>query len=267
MKKSLVSGFGVCTILFFCSGMVEAGPLDHYRQMVGKREFTLKYEQVTPAPRVKNRDKLHLYNRSGMETDGIKFLTNNSSTGVLMVKGDFKYEEVVNGDNAVGKITLQGKTYNYVRGLNKGKMEYFGSGKKGAVKEEKINYFDEASYGESFGDRILTRVIQILQPDSQKALNIPKFSFYGSGNVNGGLHYEDYVCRKENEAVRYYFKGNRMVKIAAANYYKDVDGSIKGSRSIIKVLEFSPTVDKNSMQLPTGMKVEKLKAEKAGEEE
>ena len=56
------------------------------------------------------------------------------------------------------------------------------------------------------------------------------------------------------EAIRYYFKGNKMVKIAAASYYVLPNGKLDGNKAIIKIKEFSAIPDATYLNLPTGVK-------------
>ena len=56
------------------------------------------------------------------------------------------------------------------------------------------------------------------------------------------------------EVVRYYFSGMKLVKIAAASYYKKNDGTIDGRKCIIKINEFSSVPDRTLLKLPDGLK-------------
>lgn len=74
--------------------------------------------------------------------------------------------------------------------------------------------------------------------------------------MENGLSYEDYKADNSYvfEAVRYYFNGDALVKIAAANYYVLPDGRLDGDKFIIKVKAFSPVPETAYLQLPAGVK-------------
>lgn len=56
------------------------------------------------------------------------------------------------------------------------------------------------------------------------------------------------------EAIRYYFNGYTLTKIASAQFIYDDQGKLQARRCIIKVNEFSPTPAKEYLSLPAGVK-------------
>ena len=85
---------------------------------------------------------------------------------------------------------------------------------------------------------------------------IPHYEFLDSGSLDNGLTYEDFVSddSKMFSAVRYYFDGNDMKRIAFASYVKK-DGDIEGyTKSVIDVIEFVPTADQSYLSLPAELK-------------
>ena len=59
MKKifaALLTGMVLLNTMAFSSA--EAGKLVSYRDMLAQKKFTLRYENITPLPRVTNKDKL-----------------------------------------------------------------------------------------------------------------------------------------------------------------------------------------------------------------
>lgn len=84
----------------------------------------------------------------------------------------------------------------------------------------------------------------------------PDYKFFGSGSLSNGLTYEDYVSDKNNlySAVRYYFSGNNLVKVAVANYLKN-DGKVQSyEKKVININEFSTSADQTYLKLPEGLK-------------
>ena len=84
----------------------------------------------------------------------------------------------------------------------------------------------------------------------------PVYKFVGSGTLDSGLSYEDFTAEKNNTfyALRYYFSGDKMVKIAMFNYTKS-GGAITGyEKHVLDIEEFSTAPDANYLQLPPGLK-------------
>lgn len=84
----------------------------------------------------------------------------------------------------------------------------------------------------------------------------PDYKFFSSGSLNNGLTYEDFVSNRNNffSAVRYYFNGNDMVKVAIASYIKE-NGKIQSyEKKVINITEFSTNVDQNYLKLPESLK-------------
>lgn len=84
----------------------------------------------------------------------------------------------------------------------------------------------------------------------------PDYKFFGTGALPNGLTYEDFVSDKDNfySAIRYYFNGNNMVKVAIASYFKD-GGKVKSyEKKIIDITEFNTSADQNYLKLPESLK-------------
>ena len=84
---------------------------------------------------------------------------------------------------------------------------------------------------------------------------MPIYRQVGSGWLSNGLNYVDYQSNGQNmEAIRYYFNGYTLTKIASAQFIYDDQGKLQARRCIIKVNEFSPTPAKEYLSLPAGVK-------------
>ena len=89
------------------------------------------------------------------------------------------------------------------------------------------------------------------------------YKFIGSGNLEGGLSFEDFASDRNNifSAVRYYFEGDKLVKIAQASYLKNGNEIAAYEKSVINITEFSTTADQKYLSLPAELK-DKTKRDK-----
>jgi len=240
------------------SASVEASNLDTYRNLLAKGTLTLKYENITPLPRATNKDKMNFYGRDGMALEKASFLTNRQLDGIVVINGNDKYEEVAYGGHSMCSLSKGELVYYFTKVVtNKNKAEYYGTmGKKNQVAATDRNMQITFMSGESYADPVMTRLLSAILPASQKGADMPDYQYVGSGWLDNGLNYEDYRSNNNGvmEAVRYYFNGYTLVKIAAANYYAREDGKLDGSKFIIKIKEFSPTPDMSYLSLPAGVK-------------
>lgn len=115
-------------------------------------------------------------------------------------------------------------------------------------------FVEEYSYG-TF--EMTNAMLPLLPPNKVLDLpGVPHYEFLGSGSLDNGLTYEDFVSDDSNmfSAVRYYFDGDDMKRIAFASYIKK-DGEIEGyTKSVIDVIEFVPTADQSYLSLPAELK-------------
>lgn len=100
------------------------------------------------------------------------------------------------------------------------------------------------SYG-SFGISSLIEAFAPIIPP-EKVIATPytlEYKFIGSGTFSDGLSYEDFFGSKNdfNCAIRYYFDGDTLIKIAVFDYIAD-DSQIKSyEKYLIQIDEFSAT--------------------------
>ena len=257
--KKIFATLLTCTALLngLACTSAEAGNLDTYRNILAKGTLTLKYENITPLPRVTNKDKMNFYGRDGMALEKASFLTNRQLDGIVVINGNDKYEEVAHGEHSMCSLSKGDSVYYFTKVIAKNKPEYYGTmGKKNIVAATDRNMQITFMSGESYADPVMTRLLSAILPASQKGADMPDYQYVGSGWLDNGLNYEDYRSNNNGvmEAVRYYFKGYTLVKIAAANYYTKEDGKLDGNKFIIKIKEFSPTPDMSYLSLPAGVK-------------
>lgn len=252
MKKFLL----LIIALILAGATAEAAKIDYYRNLLESRRYTIRYENLTPAPRVTNRDVVELYGKSGLSTANNDFFRNRQLSGVVTSSGENRYEEIGCADFFQCKLTRGGETFLFTRYKNKkGAAEYFGS-KKGKVEANARNYLTEILSGESFGDASFTEMLNAIIADSSKSSEMAAYKFAGTGTLDGGLTFEDFFARDENKisAIRCYFDGAKLVKISFASYGRDSGGNARGNKCIVKILAFEETPDETLLKLPAGLK-------------
>lgn len=258
MKKFwtlLLAGAALVSSVNFTSA--EASPLDAYRQMLLQNKLTLRYENITPLPRVTNRDKVSFYGKNGMAADKASFLLHKPLEGIVVINGEDKYEEIANAGYSMCSLTKGNQVYYFVKDTSGKEPVIYGSqGKKNQVTATETNLQAALMSGESYADSVMTRLLLAIMPAESKGADAPNYSCVGSGSLPNGLSYEDYKSNSNGvfEAVRYYFNGSTLVKIAAATYYVTPEGRLDGNKFIIKVKEFSSTPAVAYLNLPAGVK-------------
>ena len=246
---------GLMLGLSFKLPLVSASALDTYRDLLVRKTFTLKYENITPHSNSTRKQKINLYGQSTMDTSTVNMLQNKPTVNTVVCDGNKKYEEISSGMFSSCRLKTGNDNYSFARITNLGKTEYFGH-KKGEVMSTPVNLEALVAYGESYGDPEMTTFLSALLPDAQKTEGMPKARFVNEGYLDNGSNYEDYeiTVNDSKEIARYYFKNYALVKIAGARYYTDATGKLNGTKIILQVDEFSPTPDKKYLSLPEGLK-------------
>lgn len=246
----------LCVGIIF-SATVNAAKLDYYRDLLAKNAYTIRYENITPAPRITNRDKVEIYGKSRALTEESDYLLNKPKTGLITSQGQDKYEEVGDADFKICRLSKNGEDFFFTKYKKGSGWEYFGT-RKNHVRANEKNYLAEIVEGKSYGDADMSRLLNIMLPNDAKSLEQGNSQPAGTGQLEGGLTYEDYknVLGGVTEIVRYYFSGDKLVKIVSASYHKDNTGKIEGRRCIIKIQEFSGSVVAEFLNLPAGVKDE-----------
>lgn len=255
MKHKILGSMACCLIGMSVFGsVVQAGNIDAYRNLLAQNKYTIKYENITPPPRVTNRDKTPLYGSSGLAVDKADYLTNRQRAGIIVGNGTDKYEEIGDGVIAMCRLIKNNESFIFTKQQSNGAFEFFGD-KKGTVKAVKRNILAEIFGGQSYGDPEMTRVLNAMLPANAKSADAPQYQFAGAGSLGNGLNYEDYKANVNGtlEAIRYYFNGTSLVKISAASCYRKQNGELDGYKCIIKINEFSSTPDMSLLKLPEGL--------------
>lgn len=249
------------TILLFVTLVVninsstEASQLDYYKELLLNKVYTIRYENITPAPRVTNRDKTELFGKNGLAVEKNDYLTNKQIIGIITSNGEDRYEEVGDGNFNMCRLTKGNENFLFTKYKKNNTYEYFGS-KKGKVEANARNYLAEILEGQSYGDPEVTSLLNAILPDSKKSANLPKYKFVTSGKLDSGLIYEDYASKSQENmsVIRYYFREGVLVKISSASYRRKLDGKLEGSKCIIKIISFSDYPEMKLLNLPDGLK-------------
>ncbi len=135
---------------------------------------------------------------------------------------------------------------------------YSSSVKANDDKNDKRSPYEKFLEEYNYGSAALAQALTALLPPERVIAtpNTPEYKLIGSGYIPGGLTYEDFAGHKNDThyAVRYYFDGDRMVKIAAFNYSEDSTGIKSYEKTVVDITEFSTTPDQTYLSLPEGLK-------------
>lgn len=282
--------FWLWAILLLFSSTVDAAKADMYREALLNKTFTLKYEVVDVPIVETSRDAV--YTSSGLANKEYNSFLDYLHKGIIVFDGDNYYTEVSHDDyTATSKyfsltslikfneggycgLTKDGEVFGFFWEMKDGKRRYFGGYNMFGGKTKDVKANDESKMQMSyqrlaqeynFGTPELSRALLPLFPPEKIIATdkTPEYKFFASGTLDNGLSYEDFVSDKGNtfSAVRYYFDGDNMVKIATANYIRDNGKILSYEKSVINVTEFLTTPDQNYLKLPAELK-DKTKRDK-----
>ena len=226
---------------------VDAARIDAYREILLGGRYTIRCENLTPAARVTNRTKMELYGKSGLAVDSNDFFINRPVSDIVISDGDDRYEEVGYSDFYQCRLVLRGENFFFTRYTTKTGVEYFGH-KKGKVMANSRNYLGELINGESFGDEDFSMMLNAMLDEDQ-------YQFVTDGVLENDIAYEDYKSSRDGtlSAIRCYFDGDRLIKIAFASYGRDRNGHAQGNKCIVRIKEFRAEPDMNLLKLPGGL--------------
>ena len=232
----------------------EAARIDAYRDILLGGSYTIRYDNITPAPRVTNRDKVDIFGKNGMSVERNDYLTNRQTRGIVTSNGRDKYEEVGDGNMDMCRLSKGNEDFYFTKYKKGDGYEYFGT-ERNKVKANAKNYVAEIVEGESYGDSEVSRLLNAMLPPDRKNAAMTNYTYADGGSLPSGLSYEDYVGHSDGmgSVIRYYFSGGTLVKIAGAQYWRQADGSINGNKCIIRINEFSAAPDRSLLQLPNGL--------------
>ena len=247
--------FLTVTALIVMSAQVHAAKIDAYQKILDGGQYTIRYENFTPAERITNRNVVELYGKNGLAVGTNNFFLNRPLSGVVVGDGENRYEEVGYKDFFQCRLVKGGENFIFTKYAGKrGGFEYFGDA-KGKVTANPRNYLVELLSGVTFGDVNFTEMMTTIVSDAKKSSAQKKYKLMASGTTPDGLAYEDFATRDGEtvSAIRYCFDGDKLKKIFFASYGRNEFGDLRARRCLVKILEFSATPDKNFLSLPAGL--------------
>ena len=276
LKKFLI--LTVAAIIF--SNSADAAKIDVYRNAILNKTFTIKYEISTP-PVVESNGNGNLSDKGfSSAAAGFQFSLQN---GISVANNEDRYIEIYFKNNfnftnrdAEGKIqtshskenymgscqlTKGNEVFNFYYEVKNGVKKYYSYGNEGDYKTPYQILLDEYSLGYP---ALTNAFIPLLPPEKViDTPQTPKYKFIGSGNLGNNLSFEDFASDRNDifSAVRYYFEGDKLVKIAQASYLKNGNEISAYEKSVINITEFSTTADQSYLSLPAKLK-DKIKRNK-----
>lgn len=263
-----------------------ADALDNCSRLLQNGTYTIRYENITPPPRSAMHEKVimigsndfidtnpyTLYQpitgiatsngtNSYIETNSVMKVPDVSITSLFMPnflrKKDEKPPER-EYEYASCKLKQNDELFLFTRITDKGNVQYVGK-KKGKVEAVKIKKNFAASYSIDVGDNEMNRLLDAIMPNNNKVEGTVIYQRVHSGTLADGRYYVDLKAVNPGsnaifDAIRYYFEGNRLVKIEAGQYFTNKFGEVDGVRTIINVHEFSASVDNKLLKLPPELK-------------
>ncbi len=256
MKKFIRAlAFSAALTFGIAPNFASADSLDAYREMIRDGRYTIRYETVIPSTRTTNKDRVELFGSSGLAVAQNEYLIDKPLVGLIVAFNQDRYEQVGDGAFDMCRLTRGDENFFFTRKTDGDHIKYYGE-RRNEVRAQARNRLAEIFEGKSFGDEEMTRLINAMLPDELKSANMPRYTHIKSGQLSDGLRYEDYKSTDGGamSAIRYYFDGDRLVKIASADYRKGSDGNIEGRRSVIEIKEFSSKAEEKYLKLPSALK-------------
>lgn len=255
--------------IFIASASSEAAKVDSYRKVLANRNFSIEYDVITKPVHKTNRElkvkRSRLFHPLEMEDstgeDKIEL------HGIFALDGKNRYTEyeMRQGQNPC-RLIKDGEIIDFFWDKRDGKKRYtgargtFGHSKSvqafGVETLDPYDFFEEEyQYGsETLNDALLP----IIPPDQVIATaDSPRYNLVSSGTLSDGTSYEDFSANIGDSFyfVRYYFDGDKMIKIATIDFTCKPDGSvIDYERSLLKINEFSKNSPSKYFSLPEGLK-------------
>ena len=141
--------FVTSMLLIIFSNQIQAAKLDFYRDLLMKNSYKIRYENITPAPRITNRDKVEIYGKSRALIEENDYLLNKPKIGIITAQGQDKYEEVGDENFRICRLSKSGEDFFFTKYKKNSGWEYFGT-KKNHVRANEKNYLAEILEGKSY---------------------------------------------------------------------------------------------------------------------
>lgn len=244
----------------------QAAKVDAYRDILSSGRFTLKYTIIEPPVHVTDREatlKDEGFFGYFKLMDKNTFLGFNNYYSVIVHDGENRYYEKISPFQynwIMHILKKNGEIFRfYSYGHSKTYYSFNQDNKISANLEEEMGLmnsldvlYEDYSYG-----ILTTALLPIVSPDKIIATPYtPEYKFVDSGTLDNRLYYEDFFGSKNgfNCAIRYYFSGDTLAKIAVFDYVMKDSHVQSYEKYLIKINEFSSTPDQKYLTLPAELK-------------
>ncbi len=223
------------------------------------------------------------------DEDPVQMKSELKSTGIVVFDKDRSYIESVyyglpDGDSVYTKdegysaLIKNDEIFEFLIQFSKGKKRYWGitswGFKTSKVKAEPIQKFEERKkqifdrtdpytrllldYRIDYDNYNLEDALKPLFPPENVVVtpDNPICEFFAEGTLESGLTFEDFYGEKNNtfkKVIRYYFDGDKMVKIAVFHFSNNERGILRYKKYIVDIEEFSTTPDEKYFKMPEGI--------------
>lgn len=282
----------IFTLIFtVCVSQVNASALDKYRAIISSGHFTFKCSMLSYSTKeIRNaigmpEDRYITPSESDRQMSEQKTRQERANQGfftrpvdIFVMDGDNRYTEI----GSKCKLIKDGEVYTFCHvhmydSLNGiAKDEYVGGhiSKRGYVHQDEImpgkNYWPQGRYlmyersfqsqdeVEDVGAPMLMKMLAVIYPLSRANVELPEYSFVKNGQTADGDSYEDYSGELGGRfhAVRCYFRGGELVKMAYASYVKDAERpQDEAEKYVIEIKEISSVPERRYFSLPVELKI------------
>ena len=250
--------FFVCFLIFLLSSNItQAHALDYFRNVIESKKFTLKYtvESHYPDTRINLTDS----DISMIETS--EYIDNTTKYIAISNDDDFYVEYflgALNNGNCI--LRKNDKVYFFSHNTMNSSISYKNSDPYEFESELNIKPKQATNYHKIFKPKYIGsmwKAINALSPDNPKAQYEKVYHLVKTGTNSDGLTYFDLKADNlddsinELDVIRYYFNGDKLVKIMMGRYTIDAQNNRKGQHEIITIEEFSPTPEQKYLSLPS----------------
>lgn len=241
---------GLLICLLSLPSSVQADQLDDLRKIIENGKYTIEYEVKQDYSTDVKRDK-GVVTKTGIE-EGSWLDALGSDTKTYLIVGDgenFYIEDAY----AHCQLKLGYKFYTFNKITDERLREFYGRD----IESVDVEMFDPEEHEEvRYGESDFAKAMLILFPEKAKE-NDSIYKRISSGVSNEGLTYFDFKSDQSRDdyidAIRYYFDGDRLVKIkmATVGSYGEYLGDKKYAyNTSITIKNFSTTIDRSLFTPP-----------------
>ena len=246
--KNLLTIFSLIFTLTL-PNLVSADALDDFKNVIASKHFLIKYTVKTDTTDANDKRNSGYFMKSG---GNVKIVDNNFSLDTANftegINGEDFFIETVYAqkfgkmNDAVSYYKIDEKLFQISRMIKNGKYKDFG---------KQIAAVYEINNKKIYGSIQLKNIMDLLSDEEN-------YIRAGSGTNDEGLNYFDVKSKNDSDAlkaIRFYFKDDKIARIAIAEYSRDsISDEMKGTRSIIEIEEFNSNPDDSYFKLPEKFK-------------